>query len=45
MKLNNLLNESSLSRVWKHNEEHDCGAIAQREWHKIQMENVEWLKP
>ena len=27
MKLNNLLNESSLSRVWKHNEEHDCGAI------------------
>jgi len=21
------LNESSLSRVWKHNEEHDCGAL------------------
>ena len=27
MKLKNYLTESSLSRLWKHNEEHDCGAM------------------
>ena len=25
--INKVLNESSLSRLWKHNEEHDCGAM------------------
>lgn len=27
MKLKDYLNESSLSRVWKHNEKHDCAAL------------------
>jgi len=27
MKLKNILKESSLSRVWTHNEKHDCGAL------------------
>jgi len=27
MKLKSVIQESSLSRVWKHNEEHDCGAL------------------
>jgi len=27
MKLKEYLNESSLSRVWKHNDNHDCGAM------------------
>lgn len=26
-KLRDFINESSLSRVWEHNEEHDCGAL------------------
>lgn len=27
MNFRNYLTESSLSRIWKHNEEHDCGAL------------------